>query len=160
MSLRRYLSCRHCSTFVECLRQPDGGLPRRQQACASGPLLGHNHFNRRFAMGVPQPAFYSRMQQRHPDVFGALEALGLATRTAGPLDPKVVHLIQLAAAAAVRSEGAVHSHVRRALDEGATADEIDHALLAIISTVGFPTVSAALSWANDVLDQPGHEDKK
>ena len=111
-------------------------------------------------MGVPQPAFYSRMQQRYPNVFGALEALGLATRTAGSLEPKVVHLIQLAAAAAIRSEGAVHSHVRRALDEGATADEINHALLAIISTVGFPTVSAALSWANDVLDQPSHEDEK
>lgn len=111
-------------------------------------------------MGIPQPAFYSRMQQRYPDVFGALEALGLAARTAGPLDPKVVHLIQLAAAAAVRSEGAVHSHVRRALDEGATRDEIGHTLMSIVSTVGFPTVSAAMSWANDVLDAPNHKDQK
>lgn len=104
-------------------------------------------------MGTPQPAFYSRMQQRYPDVFGALEALGLAARTAGPLDPKTVHLIQLAAAAAMRSEGAVHSHARRALDEGATREEIGHALVTIISTVGFPTVSAALSWVNDVTEQ-------
>jgi 4-carboxymuconolactone decarboxylase len=100
------------------------------------------------------------MQERYPDVFSALEALGLAARNAGPLDPKIVHLIQLAAAAATRSEGAVHSHVRRALAEGATRDEIGHALVTIVSTVGFPTVSAALSWANDVLDQSSHKDQK
>ncbi|HEY0800177.1 MAG TPA: carboxymuconolactone decarboxylase family protein [Steroidobacteraceae bacterium] len=67
---------------------------------------------------------------------------------------KTVHLVQLSAAAAIRSEGAVHSHVRRALSAGATADDIRHALIATTSTIGFPNVLAALSWSDDVLEKP------
>ena len=40
-------------------------------------------------------------------------------------------------------------HVRRALKEGATADEINHTLLLLTSTIGFPAVAAALSWVDD-----------
>jgi alkylhydroperoxidase/carboxymuconolactone decarboxylase family protein YurZ len=47
----------------------------------------------------------------------------------------------------------VHSHTRRALEAGATAGEIQHALLLLVSTIGFPTVVAAMSWAEDVLKE-------
>lgn len=97
-----------------------------------------------------KPALYEQLKQRHPDVLAAVEALGESVRRAGPLDDKTLHLIQLAAAAASRSEGAVHSHVRRALKAGATHEEIQHALLALTSTIGFPNVTAALSWVDDV----------
>jgi alkylhydroperoxidase/carboxymuconolactone decarboxylase family protein YurZ len=69
----------------------------------------------------------------------------------GPLDSKQLHLVQLAAAAAIRSEGAVHSHARRALAEGVTPDEIRHALISLTSTIGFPNVTASLSWCEDVF---------
>jgi AhpD family alkylhydroperoxidase len=84
-----------------------------------------------------------------------VEALGEVVRTSGPLDAKTVHLVQLASAAAIRSEGAVHSHVRRALDAGATAEEVHHVLICLTSTIGFPNVTAALSWAEDVLKKTG-----
>lgn len=99
------------------------------------------------------PSFYVSVKTRYPEYFAALEALGEAARKAGPLDEKTVHLVQLAAAAATRSEGAVHSHVRRALRSGAKPEEIRHALLCVTSTIGFPNVSAALSWAEDVLEK-------
>jgi AhpD family alkylhydroperoxidase len=98
-----------------------------------------------------KPSFYMQLQKQYPKYFAALESLGEAARAAGPLDEKTLHLIQLAAAASERSEGAVHSHARRARQAGATPEEIRHALLAITSTVGFPNVTAALSWAEDVL---------
>jgi 4-carboxymuconolactone decarboxylase len=79
-----------------------------------------------------------------------LDGLGQAAADAGPLPEKTRHLVQLAAAAAIRSEGAVHSHARRALAAGATAEEIQHAVIALTSTIGFPNVMAALSWINDV----------
>jgi alkylhydroperoxidase/carboxymuconolactone decarboxylase family protein YurZ len=60
-------------------------------------------------------------------------------------------LIQLAAAAAIRSEGSVHSHAKRALDAGAKPDELYHAIILTTSIIGFPTVSAALSWVDDVM---------
>ena len=96
------------------------------------------------------PAQYRRIQERFKDYHEAVSRLGEAVRK-GPLDEKTIQLVQLAASAAIRSEGAVHSHTRRALQAGATEDEIYHALLVITSTVGFPTVSAALSWVDDVL---------
>jgi AhpD family alkylhydroperoxidase len=98
-----------------------------------------------------KPGLYLKIKKRYPALIDAVEALGEAARTAGPLDEKTIHLVQLAAAAAVRSEGAVHSHTRRALASGATPDEIRHALLSVTSTIGFPNVTAALSWAEDVL---------
>ena len=94
---------------------------------------------------------YQAMQQRYPELMDAVEALGAAAHGAGPLDAKTAQLVQLAAAAALRSEGAVHSHARRARKAGASGEEIRHALLLTTSTIGFPTVVAALSWADDVL---------
>ena len=95
---------------------------------------------------------YRKVQERYPNFLGAVEALGEAARKEGPIDDRTAHLIQLAAAAAIRSEGAVHSHVRRAIDAGANADEIHHAVILLTSTIGFPNVAAALSWADDVLE--------
>jgi alkylhydroperoxidase/carboxymuconolactone decarboxylase family protein YurZ len=37
------------------------------------------------------------------------------------------------------------------VEAGASPEELYHALLLITSTVGFPTVSAALSWVDDTL---------
>lgn len=97
------------------------------------------------------PAQYTMLQKRYKGVIKAVDNLGKATKAAGPVNKKTAELIQLAAAAAVRSEGSVHSHVRRAFAAGAKPDEIRHALVLLTSTIGFPTVSAALSWAEDVL---------
>ncbi len=105
-------------------------------------------------MASKKPVFYQKMKKQHPAYFAALESLGEAVRKAGPLDEKTVHLVQLAGAAATRSEGAVHSHTRRALEAGASPEEIRHALIALTSTIGFPNVTAALSWAEDVLKVP------
>ena len=104
-------------------------------------------------MSADAPNTYDRLKARYPQLLGAVEQLGEAAKAAGPLEPRQAHLIQLAAAAAARSEGGVHSHTRRALKAGATADEVRHALLLLISTVGFPQVVAALTWAEDVIGE-------
>jgi len=98
------------------------------------------------------PEWYEKIRTRYPDVFRAVQELGAVVRSAGPLDEKTGHLVQLAAAAAMRSGGAVHSHVRRALEAGATREEVVHSLLLLTSTIGFPQVSAALRWAHDVFE--------
>ncbi len=97
------------------------------------------------------PVQYESIKKRYKELFKAVGNLGRVVRKAGPIDEKTSHLIQLAAAAAIRSEGAVHSHARRALEAGATKDEIYHAVILLTSTVGFPTMSAALSWVDDVI---------
>jgi alkylhydroperoxidase/carboxymuconolactone decarboxylase family protein YurZ len=51
----------------------------------------------------------------------------------------------------------VHSHARRALEAGATSIEIHHALLLLTSTIGFPAVSAAISWVDDLNNAGGEQ---
>ena len=96
---------------------------------------------------------YLKLKERHPELIAAVEVLGAAAQTAGPLEAKSIHLIQLAAAAAIRSHGSTHSHTIRALEAGATPEEIRHAVIVLTSTVGFPTAAAALSWVDDVLER-------
>jgi len=99
------------------------------------------------------PGQYVSIQKRFKKFFKAVDTLGKVTRDSGPLNGKTSHLIQLAAAAAVRSEGSVHSHTRRALEARATPDEIYHTIILLTSIIGFPTVSAALSWVDDVIEK-------
>ena len=99
------------------------------------------------------PQHYQKLQQRYKAVMDSLNQLGKALHEAGPLEEKQSQLVQLAAAAAQRSEGAVHSHTRRALKAGATAEEVRHCLVLLISTLGYPTVAAALSWADDIIEK-------
>jgi len=95
---------------------------------------------------------YEKIEQNYPRILAALEALGDTVRSAGPLDKKTTQLVQLAAAAASQAEGSVHSHTKRALAEGATRQEIEHAVLLLVSVMGFPKTAAALSWVYDILD--------
>ncbi len=98
------------------------------------------------------PKWYQSIKVKHGEYIKALDELGKTIKQEGPLDEKSAHLIQLAAAAAIRSEGAVHSHARRAVEAGAKPVEIYHAIILLTSTIGFPTVSAALSWISDIIE--------
>ncbi len=98
------------------------------------------------------PKQYISIQKKYKSLIKAVEHLGKVAKASGPLNKKTSELIQLAAAATVRSEGSVHSHTRRALAAGAKPDEVRHAIVLLTSTIGFPSVSAALSWVNDVLE--------
>jgi len=99
------------------------------------------------------PKNYMMIQKRFSKLMAAHEEAGRLARETGPLDAKTGNLIQLAACVAQRSEGGVHSHARRALQAGASKDEIYHTLALLINTVGFPTIAAAFSWVNDVLSK-------
>ena len=98
---------------------------------------------------LPKP--YQLFRREHPRIYAAYEALGAAAAEAGPLDAKTRELIRLGMAAANRSESAVESHAHRALDAGATPDEIEHALAVGINTLGFSVMMAALTWAKQAI---------
>jgi alkylhydroperoxidase/carboxymuconolactone decarboxylase family protein YurZ len=101
---------------------------------------------------TPQPPdTYLKIKERHSDLIEAVEALSKTARMSGPLDEKTAHLIQLGAAVAVHSFGSVRSHAARAMASGATLDEVRHAIIILTSTIGFPTVAAALSWVDEAF---------
>jgi AhpD family alkylhydroperoxidase len=93
---------------------------------------------------------YMMIQKKFSDLMKAQEEVGRLAREAGPLDAKTGNLIQLAASVALRSEGGVHSHARRAIQAGASKDEIYHTIALLMNTVGFPTIAAAFSWVSDI----------
>ena len=97
------------------------------------------------------PARYVNFQKRFPKVFRAYDALGAATAEAGPLADKTRALVKLAIAIGGQMEGAVHSHTRRAVEAGCSADEIRHAVLLSTTTIGFPSMMKTMSWVEDVL---------
>lgn len=97
------------------------------------------------------PDHYVGIRKRFGEYGRVLNELGQTIKKSGPLDSKTSELIQLAASAAIRSEGAVHSHARRALESGASAEEIYHTLLLLTSTIGFPSVAASISWVDDLF---------
>ena len=78
--------------------------------------------------------------------------MGDAVHAAGPLDEKARALIKLAISTGARLEGAVHSHARKALSAGCTADEMRHVALLSLPTIGLPSMMAALSWIDDILN--------
>ena len=101
---------------------------------------------------MPIPKRYKQFKQEFPDVIQAYEAMGTAVHQAGPVDEKTRALIKVAISTGARLEGAVHSHTRKALAAGATREELRHVALLSLPTIGLPSMMAALSWVDDVLD--------
>ena len=99
------------------------------------------------------PAPPTKIAARHPDVWKAYEDLGAACAEAGPLDDRTRRIVKLALALGNRSEGAVHSHVRRGIEEGLSPDALRHVALLAIPTLGFAKAMAALSWIDDILEK-------
>ena len=97
------------------------------------------------------PTHFQQFGKKYPTIMRAYESLGEATQQAGPLDAKMRCLVKLAIATGALREGAVHSHARRALQAGCKPDEIRHVVLLATTTLGFPSMMAALTWVEDML---------
>lgn len=98
------------------------------------------------------PAKAGEVATEHPSVWAAYAALGHACAEAGPIPTAEQRLVKLALAIGANSEGAVHSHTRRALAEGHVIAALRHVALLAIPTLGFPAAMRALSWIDDVRD--------
>ena len=97
------------------------------------------------------PKIYEDFKQQFPELAKAYDALALSCHQWGPLDTKTRRLIKLGIAIGASSDGGVRSHARRALAEGASPDELRHAVLMALTTVGFPTMMAAMKWVDEVI---------
>ena len=104
-------------------------------------------------METSLPGRADQLRRSHPELWDAYTRLGAACGKAGPLAGREVRLVKLALAAGAGLEGGLHSHVRRALAEGMEPDEIRHVALLGVTTLGFPSAVAVLSWIEDVLNE-------
>ena len=69
----------------------------------------------------------------------------------GPLSPKIRWLIKVAISGASGHHLALETHIAKAREAGATTKEIQHALLLLIPTTGFPAFMEAYEVAKRVL---------
>lgn len=99
------------------------------------------------------PEIYKEFKQHHPEMAEAYGELAGRCLKSGPLNQKTCELVKLGIAVGLSSEGAVRSHVRRALAEGVTIAEVRHAVLLATTTAGFPAMIAAMKWVNEVVDK-------
>ena len=99
------------------------------------------------------PKIYENFSKEFPDVFKTFNQLGMACRAAGPLDDKTQNLIKLGIALGSNSRGGVMSGTRKAMDSGATREEVLHTVLLGLTTTGFPNMVAALGWVEEVISR-------
>jgi alkylhydroperoxidase/carboxymuconolactone decarboxylase family protein YurZ len=102
------------------------------------------------APDVELPGTAGQVAREKPELWRAFQALGSATGAAGPLSEREQRLVNLALAIGGDSEGATHSHARRALAQGLAADDLEHVAFLAITTLGWPQAIRGLTWIRDV----------
>ncbi|MFU8866394.1 carboxymuconolactone decarboxylase family protein [Natronococcus sp.] len=99
------------------------------------------------------PSTAGEFADDYPEVWEAYADLGEACSEAGPIDDETKRLVKLALSIGAQSEGAVHSHVRRGLDEDVDPEALKQVAALSIPTLGFPQAMAAISWIEDLTDE-------
>ncbi|MCC6951545.1 MAG: carboxymuconolactone decarboxylase family protein [Phycisphaerales bacterium] len=103
--------------------------------------------------GPRLPGTYKEFVRKFPALGQSHERIAKAVEDAGPLDAKTLALIKIGICVGAGLESALRSHVRRAMQHGATAVEIEQTILLGMNTVGFPRTVAAWAWANEQLER-------
>ncbi|MGR3905854.1 carboxymuconolactone decarboxylase family protein [Burkholderia sp. SR8] len=86
--------------------------------------------------------------KQSPDVVRGLATIDNSAATTGHLDPKIHELIALAVAVTTRCDGCISVHTKKAVEHGATLEEISEALgVAIALNAG-----AALTYSTRVIE--------
>jgi len=97
------------------------------------------------------PDIFRQFIEQYQELSDAYKKIGTLSSKSGPLEEKTQHLLQLGIAIGAESKGAVRSHSRRAMELGATAEEVMQAVLLSGTIVGFPSMIAAYGWVREVL---------
>ena len=93
-----------------------------------------------------------QLRKVSPDVADGFGALRRAIEEAGPLERKYRELINVAAFTTARYESSVRTHSGRALDAGATPEELRQTvLLSLAATTGMSPVADAIRWVDEVI---------
>ncbi len=99
------------------------------------------------------PGTFKAFIEKYPGLADAHEQVARTVAAAGPLDEKTCALVKIGICVGGGLESALRSHVRRAMQHGASREEIEQAILLAMNTVGFPSTVAAWSWAQKQFER-------
>jgi alkylhydroperoxidase/carboxymuconolactone decarboxylase family protein YurZ len=97
------------------------------------------------------PGTYKEFIGKFPALGAAHEAAAKAVDAAGPLDRKTCELIKIGISIGAGLESATRSHVRRAMEHGATEAEVEQAVLLAFNTCGFPRTVMGGQWVRQQI---------
>jgi alkylhydroperoxidase/carboxymuconolactone decarboxylase family protein YurZ len=99
------------------------------------------------------PPIVQQVAREYPKVWEAYNRLGEVAAQAGPVSGDTERLVKLAIAIGATLEGSVRSHVRRGLAAGLKVEQLRHVALLAVTTIGWPSAIAAMSWIEDETEK-------
>jgi alkylhydroperoxidase/carboxymuconolactone decarboxylase family protein YurZ len=99
------------------------------------------------------PGTFNQFVTKFPKLGDAHEDIAQAVESYGPLDRKTIELIKIGLSVGAGLETATRSHVRRAMQHGASEAEIEQAVLLSYNTCGWPRMVMAWRWAREQIDR-------
>ncbi len=99
------------------------------------------------------PATFLEFSERFPEMVSAHRAANDAAVGSGPLDLATAELVKIGVCVGAGLESALKSHVRRALEAGASFEAVEQAIALGMTTVGFSRTVAAWRWAREQRDR-------
>ena len=92
--------------------------------------------------------------KRHGEIYDAYEKFGkLVHEEGGPLDEKTRWLIKVAVSTEGQNRYSLRTHILKAMNAGCTKDEIEHAILLVAPTAGFPKMMEGLLVLRSILEE-------
>ncbi|MFT5872009.1 MAG: 4-carboxymuconolactone decarboxylase [Clostridium sp.] len=94
------------------------------------------------------------LTENHSEIYDAYSNYGkLIHEKGGPLDAKTRWLIKIALSTDSQYEYALRTHILKALKSGCTKEEIEHAMLLVAPTSGFPKMMKGILILRDITDK-------
>jgi alkylhydroperoxidase/carboxymuconolactone decarboxylase family protein YurZ len=92
--------------------------------------------------------------EKHGEIYDAYKSYGnLVHEKGGPLDEKTRWLIKVALSTDCQNQYSLRTHILKALKSGCTKEEIEHTILLVGPTAGFPKMMNGLLIFREVFDQ-------
>jgi 4-carboxymuconolactone decarboxylase len=94
------------------------------------------------------------LTEHHGHIYEAYENFGrLVHEKGGPIEEKCRWLIKVALSTSSQYEFALRTHILKALKNGCTKEEIEHAILLVAPTCGFPKMMQGLLILRQILKE-------
>lgn len=96
--------------------------------------------------------------EHHESIYKAYETYGqLVHKEGGPLDEKTCWLIKVALSTECQYSRALRTHILKALSCGCTREEIEHAILLVAPSAGFPRTMSGILILRKILEESGND---
>ncbi len=94
------------------------------------------------------------LTEKHGDIYKLYSSYGKAVdEEGGPLEEKTRRLIKVAISATIQNEYSLTTHIRKAFDAGCSLEDIEHTLLLVAPTAGFPAMMKAFMELRKTIEE-------